>query len=271
MYKAIKNIIILIFINFMLLFGIIDLFCNDYAYINSFSNASSCSDFVNFDIVNPAIIYREDSLNINLAFSPYRYQMKELNPIAINLNIPISGQLKIYSDLSGIFNDLYSNYKLNISSAYSINKAFSFGAGLKYSSINIKDNGEFSEIDISIGSIIDLSRIFCIGLSAELGNNYDSTDFQIKQICLSGGIINIENFNFDLGFNIDIDKQTSMIFGAKYYINESIALRLAYKTQPNSIQAGIKIKLLKYLELYYLLDKNSNLGYSNSLIIGIEL
>jgi hypothetical protein len=271
MYRTIKNIKLSIIFTFVFFSGINELICNEYSYINSFSNASSCSEFIKFDLVNPAIISKTDSLEINFGFSPNRYLMSELNPIAAESIIPINKQLKIHTDLSGVFNDLYSNFNFGISSSYNLNRVFCLGIGMKYSSINIKDNGNYSKYDILIGSLIDLSSNFRIGVSANFANNYDSSNIEFKQISISSGFYNIENFNFDIGFNIEINNYTSFIIGTKYNISENIALRFAYKTKPNTIEAGIKIKLLKYLDLFYLLDRNSNLGYSNSLVIGVIL
>ena len=52
---------------------------------------------------------------------------------------------------------------------------------------------------------------------------------------------------------------------------DEIDLRIAYKTQPNTLQFGIRLNISESISLTYLMDKNSNLGFSNFISLGFEL
>lgn len=275
MFNTIKNIKNSIFFTIFFVIFIVAFsgksFATNICIGETAVSATNISSIENIYCLNPATIINTDKILANLFFIPSKYEIKELNPIGSNIIYPLNSQLVIGASLDGTFNDLFKNYNLNFKMAYRINSAFSIGAGLTNSNLNIKNNSEFNSSDVSIGSLINLDSNICAGIGLSIGNNYDSSNVRFKNLYISSGIKNIENFSFDAGFNIGINDKTSFVFGAKYALIDEIDLRIAYKTQPNTLQFGIRLNILENISLTYLVDKNSNLGFSNFISLGFEL
>lgn len=271
MFNTIKNIkkSIIIIIFFVATFN--NLLATNNIISGSFVSGTNYSAIESIYCQNPATIINLKKLSANLFVIPSKYEIKELNPYGANVIYPLNSQFAIGASLDGTFNDLYKNYNMNVNFAYRLNSTFSIGAGLSNSNLNIKNNSKFNSNDLVFGSLINLDSNICLGLGLNIGNTYDSSNIKFKNIFVSSGIKNIENFSFDAGFNIGINDRTSFVFGAKYSLIDEIDLRIAYKTQPNTLQFGIRLIILESISLTYLVDKNSNLGFSNFISLGFEL
>jgi hypothetical protein len=214
---------------------------------------------------NPAQIYRIDSVSLSLGFAPSRFGMSELSPAILMFGKNMWDELIFAASVSGVGSELYNEFLAGVHGSYKLSKMLIFGGSIEYSRLGIKNYGSDNAIQFHLGGLLNLSEILTAGFAFQNISraSYYGGDKSANQRAVFGlGIKAMPDLFFDLDGIITLNRNSGMALAAKYNLEKILSFRLAYLTYPRSIEAGVRIHLLSYLDINGLLYYHDLLGYS---------
>ncbi len=215
--------------------------------------------------VNPARVSTNESHSIYLESAPSKFGMKELTPVMAFYRSKIVERVYIGGALAGLGNELYSEFGGAVVSALQLGEMFTFGVSLEANRIDIQNYGSDNIVKINLGGLIELSDYLTAGFAFLNANHgrYEGGGKTALQTGIFGfGIEAAEELCFDINGIIRMNRNTGFSIAGKYAFQDIGAVRIAYLTNPQTVEGGVNINTFDFLDIHASLQHHHRLGFS---------
>jgi len=211
---------------------------------------------------NPAVLSTIETKQIGVYYSPSPFGMKEL--------ANVFGVI-IYPFDIGVVSAGYSNYGFELyrENKFSISfskKLFNVQAGTSFSinRISIKNYGQNNFMNINLGFVYSFSDNFRYGLSLEnIIRNQITKNFRDPFIFRAGTDFHpVDNADIFISIYKEENFPISFRTGTEYLLFEVLALRLGFRTIPDTFTAGVGLHYFNFM-LNYAVFTHNYLGLSH--------
>lgn len=223
-----------------------------------------------FDIYNsksnPAIDTTSEFI-FSAFVSPAIHELNDLNFASVYFSSKF-GKFKPATNFSGIINELFREYSASASLNYSFSEKLTLGSRLSYNEISISDYSSNNFLSVDVGGVINFDAGFSTGFTLfniNSGKYSNSSNTALRTAAFSIGANLNENFTSEISAIIRDYNSSGFAFAAKYSIlNDLLAFGLYYLSEPQSIEAAIKINAIDKFNVVITLQHNQNLGYNKN-------
>ena len=242
--------------------------------INSYSScgAGSASLTEISGLVNPAQLGNFKKNNIFFSVSPLKYGLKELNPAVLFAGVNINDKFSFGGGIFGISNDLYTELSFTVAGSYKIGDKFVTGGSIEYSNLSVSGFGNDYMLQFNIGGLIFISDKLKSGfIFRNLGrDSYTGGEETVHQSAVFG-----LGYKIDQSFSIDVDaivvfeNEDGISLSALYDHENILKFRLAFVSNPRSVEGGINIRIVDNIRLISSLIYYDNTGWVKDIGISI--
>lgn len=201
---------------------------------------------------------------------PSRFGISELSPFMLMTSIELDSNRIFGANISGLGGELYSEVSAELRFAQKVGNILSLGASFEYSRLSIKNYGLESIGMFNIGALLSLSNDLKAGfLLRNLLRNYTSeSDKSVYQQSVIGISYKISPELFvDVDASVVINSNTSLGIGFKYIPHEEIAVRSAFRSNPNLLEMAVLTKIFSETHLLLGFEYNEIFGISPEIAI----
>lgn len=222
--------------------------------------------------VNPGALRTIDERTLALFYAPRPFDLKELAFIAASYIEPTSiGCFGVAASRFGF--ELYKETRLAISFADEITSGLRFGVGVTQYALSITNYGSASSWGVDVGMLMDVSDTFRWGFAAS--NLNAATIGQAKeklpqQFATGVAFIPITNATLTLSISKDVRYPMEVHVGVEFLPVEALALRAGSSSDPNTLNAGIGVRLA-FASFDYAFSSHSELGVTHAFSILLRL
>lgn len=214
----------------------------------SIHHAVGGSMLESFSANNPAAIIENKDDFLLLKSKPSRFGLSEISPFLLTGSWQLDSNRTTGLNLSGISWDLYSDFSAEFRFANRIGSKLTIGASIEYSMLSVKNYGNESLGIVNLGALLNLSEDLKAGflLRNMLGNHTESASQTVYQQVVSGLSYQLrEDLIIDADISVIINSISSFSLGIKYLPLDFIAIRCAYKTNPNLIEISVMSEIVE--------------------------
>lgn len=269
-------------IKFVIMVFLITFFCVNSIFSQNFGvsgyfsvpHSIGSTSLGNSSALNPAAITIDSDDFVVLRSKPSRFGISQLSPIAIVSGFNLDSNWAVGANILGLGGELYSEFSSEFRVSNRVSKIITLGISGEMSRLTIKNYECETLLFVNLGATINISDGFTAGfLLRNLLRNYsESADRTVYQQAVTGLSYQFnEEISLDLDANIVINAASSICFGIKYLPHQAIAVRSAFRTNPNQIEIGTMVNIFSDIFLIIGFDYNEILGASPEIALKYSL
>ncbi len=241
---------------------------NVYSYVGSqqYCTTTGLSSFHSYNFDNPSLTPMDSNNILSLSVSPGLFNMEELQQNQILSNIMLIRNLNLSIEYIGINNNLFTDNTISSSISYVFNSIFQLGVSCNYNMYVVPNYSNTTSMILNIGGRVKLDKSLYAGfIIKNINRAIIAKDRNPEQIAKMGLAYKInENFVIESEASINIAKSSAISLATRYDIDNYIALRLAYISNPQIVSFGTNIRIFDLYYINYNINYNNILGYTHS-------
>ena len=248
-----------------------------YAQVNSnftglIQVTGSSSFYFSGSDSNPALC-SDSNYTFAAQVSPSVHDINDLN-IASAYLAGTYGIAKPAVKISGIFNELFSEYTAYTNISLNVSDKLTLGSRISYNSLNVKNYSELSYMAVDIGGIVafgdNLKAGFALyNINAGKYGDESETAYRVAAFALGASLT--ENLGIEITTIIRNYYSSGIALSGKYLlIDDLLAVSAGYLTKPRTFQTTIQIQAINGINIQLSLCMIQELGYNKNMGVALD-
>lgn len=221
---------------------------------------------------NPAVLQTVEHRTVALFYVPRPFEMKELAfGAAVYVEPTSAGAFGFTASRFGF--ELYHETRFALSYATDVAPGIRAGASVSYYALSIRNYGSASSIGFDLGVLVDVAEHVQWGFSAFNLNaaTIGQAKEKLPQVFATGVTYTpMPEAVLDAGITKDIRFPAELHLGLEYTMLDVLALRAGTTSDPNSLNAGVGVRL-SFARFDYAFSSHGELGATHQFSLSLQL